>query len=256
MRIWLLFLVAATLLSAATFRLYLKDGTFQKVKEYQVNGDRLKYLSAERGDWEEIPTELVDLSKTEGELKAAKDADAADNKAEAEEKQAEAEMRKEIRSVPKETGAYYLSPKGEITPLKLAEAKFVTNKRRSILAALSPIPAFSGKATLEIDSLSSAFKLMEDRPYFYLRQESDQRMDLVRLKPNGRKVGRVVQNLEILPVIKETVTTMDNVETFKRQVAEGLYRIWPTETIERGEYALVEYTEGKNAPKVYDFSRQ
>ena len=256
MRIWVLFFAIATLLTAANLRLYLKDGTFQKVKEYQIIGDRVKYLSAERGDWEEIPTELVDLVKTEGEVKAAKETDEADNKAELEEKKAEAEMRKEIRSVPKEPGAYYLSPKGEIVPLKLAEAKFVTNKRRSILAALSPIPAFSGKATLEVDSLSSAFKLSEERPYFYLRQERDERMELVRLKPNGKKAGRVVQTLEILPVIKETVTTMDNVETFKRQVAEGLYRIWPSETIERGEYALVEYTEGKNAPKVYDFSRQ
>ena len=256
MRIWVLFLAVATLLSAATIRLYLKDGTFQKVSEYRITGDRVKYLSAERGDWEEIPTELVDVPKTEGEIKAAKEVDEADSKSEAEEKKAEAEMRKEIRSVPKEHGAYYLSPKGEIIPLKLAESKFVTNKRRSILAALSPIPAFSGKATLEIDSLSSAFKLSEERPYFYLRQEKEERMDLVRLKPNGKKVGRVVQTLEILPVIKETVTTMDNVETFKRQVAEGLYRIWPTGTIERGEYALVEYTEGKNAPKVYDFSRQ
>lgn len=256
MRFWLLLIAAATLLSAATVRLYLKDGTFQKVKEYQVNGDRVKYLSAERGDWEELPTELVDLPKTEGELKAAKEVDEADNKAEAEEKKAEAEMRKEIRSVPKEPGAYYLNPQGEIVPLKLAESKFITNKRRSILAALSPIPAFSGKATLEIDSLTSAFKLNEERPYFYLRQEKEERMDLVRLKPNSKKAGRVVQSLEILPVIKETVTTMDTVETFKRQVAEGLYRIWPTENLERGEYGLVEYTEGKNAPKVYDFSRQ
>ena len=141
MRIWLLFLLAATLLTAATIRLYLKDGSFQKVKEYQVTGDRVKYLSAERGDWEEIPTELVDLPKTDGELKALKDADEADNKAEAEEKIAEAEMRKEIRSVPKEPGAYYLSPKGEIIPLKLAEAKFVTNKRRSILAVLGGRPS-------------------------------------------------------------------------------------------------------------------
>ena len=256
MRIWAIFLAAAMLLSAATVRLHLKDGTFQKVKEYQVIGDRVKYLSAERGDWEEIPTDLVDLRKTEGEINEAKKADEADSKAEAEEKKAEADMRREIRSVPKEAGAYYLNPKGEIVPIKLAEAKFVTNKKRSVLAALSPIPAFSGKATLEIDTTTSTFKINEERPYFYLRQEKDERMDLARLKPNGKKTGRVVQSLEILPVIKESVTTMDTVETFKRQVAEGLYKIWPTENIEPGEYALVEYTEGKNAPKVYDFARQ
>jgi hypothetical protein len=35
----------------ATLRLYLKDGTFQLVREYQVLPDRVKYLSAERGEW-------------------------------------------------------------------------------------------------------------------------------------------------------------------------------------------------------------
>src|SRR5262252_5547020 len=36
-------------------KLVLRDGTFQLVRGYQRNGDRVRYLSAERGDWEEIP---------------------------------------------------------------------------------------------------------------------------------------------------------------------------------------------------------
>jgi hypothetical protein len=51
----------------ATMRLYMKDGTYQLVREYQVLQDRVKYLSAERGEWEEIPLDLVDLNHTKKE---------------------------------------------------------------------------------------------------------------------------------------------------------------------------------------------
>src|SRR5260370_6142349 len=36
-------------------KLVLKDGSFQLVRDYRRNGERVRYLSAERGDWEEIP---------------------------------------------------------------------------------------------------------------------------------------------------------------------------------------------------------
>src|SRR5215470_6799756 len=45
-------------------KLVLKDGTFQLVRGYQRNGDRVRYLSAERGDWEEIPAAIVDWDAT------------------------------------------------------------------------------------------------------------------------------------------------------------------------------------------------
>ena len=46
-------------------RLYLKDGTFQVVLSYRVQGDNVFYLSAERGAQEEIiPVRLVDLDAT------------------------------------------------------------------------------------------------------------------------------------------------------------------------------------------------
>ena len=45
-------------------RLILKDGTFQSVVKYEVQGDRVHYLSAERFEWEDVPAELVDWDAT------------------------------------------------------------------------------------------------------------------------------------------------------------------------------------------------
>ena len=40
-------------------RLILKDGTYQIVRKYEVVGDRVRYISIERGgEWEELPTEI------------------------------------------------------------------------------------------------------------------------------------------------------------------------------------------------------
>src|SRR5258708_13249023 len=60
--------------SAATVKLYLKDGSYQLVREYKVEKDRVRFFSSDRGEWEEIPVDLIDLEKTQREIKANEEA--------------------------------------------------------------------------------------------------------------------------------------------------------------------------------------
>jgi hypothetical protein len=250
-RLCILPLLAAALLSAATIRLYLKDGTYHMVREYQKQGDRIRYFSTEREDWEELPFSLVDLKRTESErsqLEAARKEEAAAMDAE---EKAEREAAREIASIPVNPGVYMVSGE-KVTTLAQADIKVVNNKKRSVLKAMSPIPIVSGKSTVEVDGLKSPLPLEAPRPEFYFRLAKEERMALIRLKPG--KTSRVAQTLNKIPVSNEIIEDTDIVETFKQQIAEGLYKIWPTKPLEPGEYALAEYTEGEANIQLWDFS--
>ncbi len=238
-------------LAAANVRLYLTDGTHHVVREYEVKEDRVRFYSVERSDWEEMPLDLVDLKRTksevttrEAETKASKDAAAVERKA-------ERELEREIESVPSGAGPYWLSGK-DLKPLKQAESKVVGNKRRSVLKAMSPIPVVTGKSTLELDGGEAALSVARARPEFYFRLAKEERFALVRLSLN--KGNRVVQRWTMVPVTKELIEEHDEVASFRHQVGDGLYKIWPQKPMEPGQYAFVEYTEGKGNTQVWDFA--
>jgi hypothetical protein len=235
---FLLFAVAAM---GATVRLYLKDGTYQSASEYKVLADRVSYYSTERGEWEEIPLEMVDLDRTKKEA-AERDAQIqAETKAQSEEDTAQRVERQEVERIPIESGVYFI--KGDkLEPVKQAESKIVNDKKRNVLKIMSPIPLVSGKATVEIDGETAPFRMSQNRPEFYFRLAKEEQFAIIKLAPKKTTHSRIVENITIVPVSKEIVEEQKAVPTFKRQVADMLFKIWPEQPLEPGEYALVEFT--------------
>ena len=249
LRFALLIALAASAFGA-TVRLYLKDGDYQIVREYQVLSDRVRYFSTERGDWEEIPLELVDLDRTKkdaAERQAAVEAEAKEQ--DAEDKAIRAE-RQEAARVPVEPGVYYVEG-GKILPIKTAEVEVTSSKSRTILKVLSPVPIVPGKSTVEIKGETAVYRAPGNKPEFYFRLSEEQRFGLIRL--TRKKNARLVENIAILPVTNEVIEELKLIPTFKKQVDERTYKIWPEQPLEPGEYALVEYSEGALNWQVWDF---
>ncbi len=189
-----LLLLFACVSSAANLKLYFKDGSDQLVREYKIENDRLSYYSVDRDEWEEVPLSIVDLEKTKAEIKQRADDARANAAAEESENKAERAARKEVESIPAQEGVYLIEDE-KLTPIKVGESKVVTNKRRSILKAISPVPLVSGKATLELDGPHAAQGTVNRSPEFYIRLSEDERFGIVRM--GDHKGNRVVEKLTI-----------------------------------------------------------
>lgn len=233
-----------------TIRLYLKEGGFHEVREYKVLSDRVRYYSVERSDWEEIPLDLVDLKKTEAEVKRKEEEEKASDEANKAEDDFEREQRREIAMIPNKPGLYMVVD-GQLRTFPSGEVKVNTNKGRNVLKVLSPIPIVAGKSVVELDGEESRNAVAEERPHFYFRLAEEERFGIARLKP--RKGVRQVEVWNIMPATNEIISERDMVDVFRQQLRDNLYRVWPTKPLPDGEYAMIEYTEGKANTQVWDF---
>lgn len=253
MRVVFAILLGALALSAAVSKLYMKDGTYQLVREWKRDADRVKFYSTERSEWEEVPSDLVDLRKTEAEAAGKKAALEDDAKAISDEDKALHAQQAEILKIPQDPGVYTLNDAGKLTIFKLAESSFHTNKGRSVLKIAVPVPLITGKATVEVAGDHSPNIVAENRPEFFLQLEKEERFGLIRLTPHHGV--RIAERVTMAPAgIDEKVEEIDEVPIFRKQLAEGgLYKIWPEKPLEPGEYAVIEYTPGKVEPRIWDF---
>ena len=251
-RHWILLIALALTAWAANQKLYMTDGSYQLVREYKIEGDRVKFYSVERGDWEEIPKELVDLARTQKEFKQREAEFEKSAKIFAQEEKAARELEKEVMRIPQDPGVYWLEGE-QAKVLKQSESAVRTNKGRSILSRVSPAPLFTGKGTVEIPNANSLTVFTNPEQEFYIQLAQAERFGIVKLRTKG--AARIVEELTMVPMTKETVEERDSVEIFQRQMTpDGLYKIWPKQPLTPGEYAVVEFTEGKLNIQVWDFA--
>jgi hypothetical protein len=168
---------------AKNHRLILKDGSYQLVRQYEIVGDRVRYLSQERGDWEELPANLVDWDATrkweqghatsdatEDTSPAMKEAAAIDT----EETQARDLQKARMPEVatglelPDEDGVFVLDNfHGTPELVQLTSSELAANsKSRRGLGALNPMAGQN--ASLTLDGAHSKIHLHVDDPAIYL----------------------------------------------------------------------------------------
>jgi len=165
----------------ATTRLVLKDGTYQIVTKYELQGDRVHYYSAERGEWEDVPSDLVDWVATRqfaSDSAAGKNSSAA--KALAKEMEAERELEeKESPHVapglrlPPEGGVYALDTylnAPELLPLDQNSGELNKQVGRNVLrSAINPISG--SKRTIELAGPSAKVQIHASMPAIYINLE-------------------------------------------------------------------------------------
>lgn len=170
-------------------RLILKDGSYQNVREYKVVGDRVRYLSAERGgDWEEMPVDLIDWEATRkwerdhaSEAEAESDASPAMKEAEAIDKEESTERDEQKARMPEvakglelpdEDGVFALDTyegTPELVELVPSEAGLNAKGKRG-LSILNPMAG--QKATIELEGAHAKVHLHVNDPAIYLSLNS------------------------------------------------------------------------------------
>lgn len=241
-------------------KLVLTDGTFQLVREYSVQDDRVHYWSVERSDWEEIPAKLVDWDAT--------------HKAEAEQTSHDAELKAKIHAsdVAERTKDINIDSSLEIKPglflpdgvgFYALETKLIYEMKQSLAAShlskgreteriLIGVPFIPRKQTLEIADEHAALRLTTAEPEFFMRP-ADQREPRFRLLRAQIKNGhRVLENISIHFTGEETHKETD-IDFQTWTPARGVFRYTISQRLEPGEYAFVEMTDEGINSYVWDF---
>jgi len=266
-------------------RLILKDGSYQLTTKWEVKGDRVRYLSAERNEWEELPNSLVDWPATE---KWEKDraAGAPTPEAIAVDKEVAAELAAEEAKNPQvapglrlpEDSSFLLLDSFENQPelIELQQNGGEINRNRAqnmIRAVVIPIPLGS-KQTIELEGVHAAIQAHSTVPSIYINLRAQQqdasavggpeqpqqpqqpelpwdRYHIVRAEV--KKGKRIVGAIKINPLGKAT-QQQNLVPTTTVQLTGGWVKVSPTGILEPGEYAVVELLgrEGMNT-FVWDF---
>jgi hypothetical protein len=251
-------------------RLILKDGSYQSVTKLEVQGDRVRYFSAERGEWEEVPYSLVDWDATD-KYEKNRAAGAPAPEAVELDKQLAAEETAELAKLPQvapglrlpEDGLVYLLDNYQNQPqlvgLEQNGGEVDRNTRANILRAVID-PIASAKQTIELEGLHASAQSHFGLPSIYINIKdpaaNSPRMDqpqqpekpqqpmqdwdrfrIVRAQIKGK--NRVIGNIKINPLGKSS-QQQNLVATTAQKINPDWVKVTPNHPLEAGEYAVVE----------------
>ncbi|HUY15668.1 MAG TPA: hypothetical protein VMX16_18865 [Terriglobia bacterium] len=256
----LLFLsvLAPSHLDAAS-KLYLKDGTYQLVKSYEVKGDRVRYYSVERSEWEEIPTALVDFDATH---RAEQQEQAVKAKQLQEAKQIEQKhisQQMVANGFPVAPGVRLPQDQGLfafdgtlVIPLVQSDGDEVQDRKRMALNLAVPAPLLKRRLWVVLAGPKAAIRFHNVQPTFYAQFPDSTAANLQLIPVKSTKQDRVVENVDVGLKGKPTESRV-SIPIRRTQVAPGVYKLEPAKPLGAGEYAFGEIKNNKMNLDVWDF---
>jgi hypothetical protein len=258
-------------------KLVLKDGNFQLVRDYQRIGERVRYLSAERGDWEEIPAAMVDWDATAKAAEAEQaEEDALAKKIHAQEQAHRIETVMDIDAslqvapgvfLPPGEGMFLIDGKS-VRPLEQVGSQIKADKKQYLKQVLSPIPIVPSKRNVQIPGTRANIRATNGQTEFYLREappdperttpivkssrpgESGPEVELVRATVKGN--SRQLESIKNL--FGQQLEEKRNLISIQRwEIAPTVFRFTVSEPLPPGEYALAEILPDGMNLFVWDF---
>lgn len=258
-------------------KLVLTDGSYQLVREYERNGEHVRYYSVERGAWEELPASMVDwVATAESEAEMEKESTALVDKVHKQEEGRRMDNVTDIdASLRVGEGAFLPSGEGmfvvegkSIRILDQVGSAVKTDKMRVIGQVLSPVHMVPGKQTIEIQGARAVLRLKSTNPEFYLREAPTDTDHMTTIEQSGRaneagpdvelirvKVGKNRRVLESIGTLfgEKVSEKVNEVPVQRWGVAPNVYRFTVGETLPPGEYVLAEMLQDGLNFYVWDF---
>ena len=286
------FLAAAVLVltglaqDTAPHRLILKDGSYQLVTKYEVKGDRVRYYSTEREDWEELPNSLVDWPATEKyeKDKATPSPEALQLDKDIEREEAPLpEVAPGLR-IPEDTGVFLLDTfQGEAQLVEINQSAGDVNRNTKMNIVRGTLNPVAGpKQTVELEGEHASVQAHVAVPTLYVKLEEGppgvgqssgtaetskggSSKDSQTQKPLAAAERYVILHAEvkgkrrIVAGVRRELTgkiqhEQKTVKATANEIKGGWLKVTPTESLVPGEYALVEMSDkGSMNLYVWDF---
>ncbi|HUI84117.1 MAG TPA: hypothetical protein VL240_07835 [Candidatus Binatia bacterium] len=237
-------------------RLILKDGSYQPVTKYEMQGDRVHYFSAERFEWEDVPASLVDWDATRkfndelasGRLRTK----VVETPEEREEREKEEANSPEIAhgvNLPGSGGVFLFDQfqgKPELAEIVQngSEVDKSAKKKNVLRATINPLA--SSKQAFELKGEHAQVQSHEPRPTLYIDIDEGGGNEAA---PGGRfrivrtvvkKEARVVGSVKI-SIAGKVSEQSSFIPARVEKLGTGQWlKVTPEQDLAAGEYALVE----------------